>query len=128
MNLFRIFRPKPTLTDDEVAHGLRMMTFEGVASMAMFSVTTSGILAGFALALGANNLQIGFLASLPFITQLIQIPSILLVERLRLRKAISLATWIPAQLVWIPIALIPVLIEVPSPLAMTALLLLMGLR
>jgi hypothetical protein len=105
-----------------------MMTFEGIASLSMFSVTTSGILAAFALILGANNFQIGILAAIPFITQPMQIPAILLVERLRWRKAISLASWIPAQLMWIPIALIPFFIGVPHQLAVALLLLFMAVR
>lgn len=74
-----------------------MMIWEGIASTAFFRVISSGLLAAFALALGANNLQIGILAAIPFITQPIQIPVILLVERLRRRKAIVLASWEPAQ-------------------------------
>ena len=77
----RVFQPRPTLSDEEVARGLRMMTREGVASMGFNSITSSGILAAFALALGASNLQIGILAAIPFIMQLLQIPAILLVEK-----------------------------------------------
>lgn len=104
------------------------MTWEGVASMAMFSVTTSGLLAAFALALGANNFQIGILAALPFITQPLQIPAILLVERLRWRKAIALASWIPAQLMWLLIALIPLVVAFPSNAAVVMLLGILALR
>lgn len=107
---------------------MRMMTWEGVASVSMFSVTTSGLLAAFALALGASNLQIGILAGIPFITQPLQIPAILLVERFRRRKAIALLAWVPAQLIWIPVALIPFYIHTPHSLAITMLLLLMSLR
>jgi hypothetical protein len=64
-NLSMFLKPKPTLSDQDVRHGLRIMTWEGIASLAMFRVTTSGLLAGFVLALGANNLQIGILAAIP---------------------------------------------------------------
>ena len=43
-------------------------------------------MAAYALALGANNLQVGILAALPFITQLARLPAILLVERIRRPK------------------------------------------
>jgi hypothetical protein len=43
-NLTTFLKPKPTLSDQDVRHGLRMMTWEGIASLAMFSVTTSGLL------------------------------------------------------------------------------------
>jgi len=120
--------PKPTLSDQEMAKGLRWFTLEGMASLGFFSITTSGFLAAFALALGANNLQIGILAAIPFITQPLQIPAIPLVERLRRRKLISVLTFLPAQLLWIPIALIPVFIEVPGAGAVSMLLGLLAIR
>ena len=123
-----IFRPRPTLSDEDVARGLRMMTREGMASMGFSSITTSGFLAAFALALGANNLQIGVLAAIPFIMQLLQIPTILLVEKVRRRKAIATITWFVAQLLWFPMALIPVLMGTPGGGAISMLLGLMALR
>jgi MFS family permease len=123
-----LFKPQPTLSEDEVNYGLRMMTLEGVASLAMFSVTTSGILAAYALILGANNFQIGILAAISFITQALQIPAIFLVEKLRWRKAIALLSWIPALIMWIPIALIPFFVGIPSQLAVASLLLFMAIR
>jgi MFS family permease len=128
IRLFAWLQPKPVLTDAEVAHGLRMMTWEAIMANALYSVTTSGLLAAFALALGANSFQIGALAAIPFLMQPIQIPTILLVEKLRLRKAISVLAWFPAQSVWIPIALIPVLLPVPSGAAVYTLLGLFALR
>ena len=128
MNISAIFRPKPAISEDELKSGLRALTAEGVASMAMFSVTTSGILAAYALLLGANNFQIGILAAIPFILEPLQIPTIMLVERLRRRKLIVLATWFPSTLTWIPIALIPFFLDVPSAGAIAALLGLMCLR
>ena len=47
-------------------------------------------MAAYALALGANNLQIGVLAALPLIAQVVQLPAILAVERYRARKSIGL--------------------------------------
>jgi MFS family permease len=105
-----------------------MMTLEGIASLSMFSVTTSGILAAYALILGASNFQIGILAAISFITQPLQIPAILLVERLRRRKAIALLSWAPAQIIWIPIALIPFFVGIPSQMAVALLLLFMAIR
>lgn len=123
-----IFRPKPTLSREEVTRGMRMMTFEGMASMGFASVTTSGFLAAFALALGANNFQIGILAALPFITQPLQIPSILLVEKIKNRKAIAIISWFLAQLLWLPIALIPFFLITPSTEAISLLMVIMALR
>jgi len=104
------------------------MTLEGMSSLGFFSITTSGFLAAFALALGANNLQIGILAAIPFLTQPLQIAAIPLVEKIRLRKAISIGTWIPAQMLWIPIALVPFFLDVPSAGAISVLLGLLAIR
>jgi MFS family permease len=128
LKITHLFRPKPTISDDEVRRGLWYMTLEGMASLGFFSITTSGFLAAFALALGANNLQIGILAAIPFITQPLQIPAILLVERIRLRKAIALVTYLPAQMLWIPIALIPFFLDVPGAGAISMLLGLLAIR
>ncbi|MFC1977797.1 hypothetical protein ACFLWS_06015 [Chloroflexota bacterium] len=42
---------KSTISEQDVAHGLRMMTWEGMASMGFNSITASGFLAAFALSL-----------------------------------------------------------------------------
>ncbi|MFC2034098.1 MFS transporter [Chloroflexota bacterium] len=107
---------------------MKMMTREGMVSMGFNSITTSGFLAAFALALGANNLQIGVLAAIPFIMQPLQIPTILLVEKLRKRKIMAVSTWVLAQSLWIPMALIPFLIKTPSAGAISMLLGLMAIR
>ncbi|MDA1215795.1 MAG: hypothetical protein O2812_02850 [Chloroflexi bacterium] len=124
----RLFQPLATLTEQDVNKGLRMMTLEGTVSLGFFSITTTWFLAAYALSLGASNLQIGLLAAAPFLTRLLQIPSILLVERIRRRKAIAVLTWVPAQLLWIPAALIPVFIDVPGGLAISLLLGIVTLR
>ena len=49
-------------------------------------------MAAYALALGANNLQVGILAALPFVSQVIQAPSILVFEKVKSRNAIGLPT------------------------------------
>ncbi|MFC2041459.1 MFS transporter [Chloroflexota bacterium] len=128
MGFRKIFQPRPTLSEQEVKTGLRWLTWEGTVSMGFNSITTSGILVAFALAIGASNFHIGILAAIPFIMQLFQIPSILFVEKLRRRKAIAVLSWLPAQLLWIPIALIPVFLSVPGSTAISLLLVLMAAR
>ena len=96
--------------------------------MGFTSIIGSGFLAAFALALGANNLQIGLLAATPPITQLLQVAAVLLIEKLRWRKAITVLTWIPAQLFWFPIAAIPFIVPIPSPQAIALLLGMMFVR
>jgi MFS family permease len=128
LDLFSFWRPRPIITDSERSRGILWFSLEGMTALGLLSITTSGFLAAFALALGANNMQIGILAALPFLTQMLQLPSIWLVEKIRRRKAITLLTSIPAQLAWFIIAVIPFLVRAPSPLAISLLLVLMGLR
>ena len=128
MGLRERFSPKPTLSDQDIASGLRWLTWEGTAAMGFFSITTSGFLAAYALLLGCSNFQIGVLAALPFLTQPLQILVIPLVERFRQRKVIALASWIPAQLSWVLIALIPLFLDVPSSSAVLVLLVTIGIR
>ena len=123
-----ILRPKPFLSHKDSQQALRMIIWEGVASTALFRVVGSGLLAAFAIALGASNLQLGLLSAIPFITQPLQIPVILLVERLRRRKIIVLASWIPAQSMWILIALIPLFADGPSQLSVAFLLVFLACR
>jgi len=115
-------RPRDTLSDGEVQSGLKWLTREGTASMGYEAITSGGFMAAFAIALGANNTQIGILASLPFLTQPLRIPAVILIERIRNRKLISLLAAIFAQSIWIPIALIPLLIDSPSSVAVFALM------
>ena len=128
MNPLKLFKPRPTISDRELTKGLRWLTLEGMVSLGFNSITTSGFLAAFALALGANNLQIGILAAIPFIMQIVQLPSIWLVEKVRRRKAIAIISWFPAQLLWFLIALIPIFVFVPGKTAIYLLLTLMAFR
>ena len=121
-------RPSATLTDQEVGRSLRLMIWEGVASGALFSLGSGGFMAAYALALGANNLQVGILAALPFITQVAQLPAILAVERFRRRKAIGIPALFAAQLLWIPIGAVPFLLETPGAAAVSVVIGLMALR
>ena len=124
----RVFEPRPTLSEVEIQGGLRMLTWEGVTSMGLGSVTAGGILAAFALALGANNFQIGVLAAIPFITQPFQLLFVVLIERLRMRKVIAVPSFFIVQSLWILVALVPVFIDVPSAFAVSAILGLIAIR
>jgi MFS family permease len=122
MRLFKFLKPKPTISEKDITTGLRWLTLDGMVSQGFNSITTSGILAAYALALGANVSQIGVMAAIPFLMQTFQIFTILLVEKIRRRKAIAVISFFVAQLVWVPVALIPLLILTPSTKAVYLLL------
>jgi MFS family permease len=90
--------------------------------MGFNSITGSGFIAAFALLLGANNFQIGVLAALPFLTMPLQVTTVALVDRLRRRKVIAVTGWFASQSLWVPIALIPLFLDIPGAGAVSALL------
>jgi len=128
MNLSAFLKPKPTISDRDMNSGMRWFNFHGMASAGLFSIMGTGFIVAFALALGANNLQIGILAALPSLMQVIQLPAVWFVERFRRRKVIALMTFFPAQMLWFPIALIPLFIKTPSGGAISLLLILIASR
>jgi len=103
------FVVKESLTDADVQSGLRAVIRDGMASQAMATLTSGAFLVAFALKLGASNLEIGLLAALPPLMQLLQIPSIYLVEKIKIRRAISTYASTIRRLPWLMIALIPFL-------------------
>ena len=126
--MMRFLLPRSTLSDNDIESGMKWLTREGAATMGYSSITESGFLTAYALLMGANNFQIGLLAALPFLIQPTQFFMIAAVERLKMRKALSVATWMGAQATWIPIALIPVFFGGLSALSISALLGFVALR
>ena len=98
---------KDTLTEGEIQSGLRAVIKDGMASTSMVTLTGGAFLVAFALKLGASNLVIGLLAAIPPLAQLIQIPSVYLVERIRNRRLISMAASMGGRTFWLFVALIP---------------------
>lgn len=84
--------PQPQVTPAECERGLRLLVIEAAFSGGTTALTTGVILTAFALHLHASNAMVGVLASAPFLAQLLQLPAILMVERWRARKLISVVT------------------------------------
>ena len=121
-------KPSPTLSEREVRRSQLMMRWDSVMGGAMFSLGSGGFMAAYALALGANNLQVGILAALPPVSQIIQLPAILAIERFRALKVIAVPTWFLAQLMWLPIGAVPFLLDTPGMAAVVAVIALLALR
>jgi MFS family permease len=90
--------PQSHVSDAECARGLRLLVIEAAFSGGAAALTSGVIVTAFALHLGASNLMVGALASAPFLAQLLQLPAILLVERLRQRKRIAVLSSIVGRL------------------------------
>jgi MFS family permease len=103
------FRPDESLTEEQVKAGLRYVLRDGVASQAMGILTGGAFMVAFAVKLGASNFVIGLLAAIGPLAQLLQLPSIFLVEKVRNRRLITVVTAGLSRFCWLIIALIPFL-------------------
>ncbi|HSQ92706.1 MAG TPA: MFS transporter [Methanoregula sp.] len=104
-----MLNPKETVTDDEITQGLSYIIKDGLATQAMVTLTSGIFLVAFGLQLGASNTVIGLLAAIPPLAELIQMPAITVVEKIRNRRLVCVGASIIARIFWIVIALIPFL-------------------
>jgi MFS family permease len=80
--------PNSTLDDAAQRRGLRAYQADGVCSQIRDALLSGPLLVGYALLLGASNTEVGLLAALGPATQVLQLPTVALIERWRQRKAI----------------------------------------
>ena len=100
-------KPDSELSSEETDRALSKMIKQGVAVQVRTTLTESVFLVGFALLLNAPNTVIGILAAIPAVTQLLQIPSIILVEKIRNRRRLNFITQLGNRLGVLFMALIP---------------------
>ena len=110
---------KDSLTEEEFKGGLRGVTLDGLATRMTVTLASGAFLVAFALQLGASNSVIGLLASIPFMTHILQLPTVYLVEKLRVRRPISVFAAFTSRSALLVIALIPFLFPVDWPLSMS---------
>jgi hypothetical protein len=101
--------PVEKVSEAELEDGLGNLVKDGIYAQATGALTAGVLLVGYGLALGASNFVIGLLAAIPFLAHLAQIPTILLVERLRARRAISVTTLAVGRALLVPLAFLPFL-------------------
>ena len=102
-------QPQGELSDESVKSGLSYVIKDGVASQAMGILTGGAFLVAFAVKLEASNFVIGLIAAIGPLTQLVQLPAIFLVERIRNRRAIVVIAAGLNRLCWLLIATVPFL-------------------
>jgi len=113
-------RSADRVNENDVQVGLRALLYEGVCSQVMDSLTSGAFLVAFALLMGASNTVVGLLAAVSPLTQLLQIPTIYLVDRTPSRKALVVLNSFLSRVSWLVIAIIPWL--APSEQRVTVLL------
>lgn len=105
--MFSTLFPQERVTPEQTERGLRMLLLDGVCSQTMGVLTGGAFLIAFALKLGASNAVIGLIAAVGPLTQILQIPSIFVVDKLRRRKIIVVASSFASRLFWLPVAVLP---------------------
>ncbi|BCX47933.1 MFS transporter [Haloferula helveola] len=101
------YTPTDSLSEADQQKGLKVLFYESLSSHAMTLLVTGAFLPGMALALGASNFIIGLLASFAPIAQMAQIPAILIVEKVGLRKLLTVAFGLFSRLALVAAALVP---------------------
>ena len=90
--------PQPLVSPAERARGVRNLIVDAAAATAVGALNSGVVLLALALHIGASTLQVGLLAAVPLITQVLQAPTVALVEKLRQRRLIAVAALFVARL------------------------------
>jgi MFS family permease len=101
------WHPVPHVDDDSLRRGLRAFQGDGVCSQVRDSLLSGPLLVGYALLLGASNVGVGALSALGPATQVLQLPTVALIERWRARKAICWWAACIARITWLGVLVLP---------------------
>jgi len=119
------FETQQSLNESQTKVALKNIIRDGVASQAMGIFTGGAFLVAFAVKLGASNFVIGMLAAIGPLAQLLQLPSILIIEKIRNRRFITVTAAALSRVCWLIIALSPFIF--PANVALGVLLVLLML-
>src|SRR4028118_1281901 len=97
--------PPQKISKPEIRHSLRAVTCDGIFATLFYSITGGALLSNFLLDLGAGPVEIGMLASIPQLVNLLQPFGAYLADRKESRFGYSLRIFAPSRSLW----LIPVL-------------------
>lgn len=107
------------ITPLELERGTRRLMADAAFATIVGTLNSGVVLISYALLLGASASVIGLLAAIPFLTQLLQIPGVVLLERIRSRRLIAITCLFVARLA---LPLLAVLVFLPDrKLALTLL-------
>jgi len=87
--------------------GFKLTLYEAGFANVFTELTSGPRQIGFALLLGARDLQVGMLSALPHLANLSQLTASFLLERTGKRKALTLVTSGLSRLLWVAIILLP---------------------
>ena len=94
----RLTHTQGSVSPDELSRGMNRLMADAAFATIVGTLNSGVVLVAYALFLGAPPTVIGVLAAIPFLCQLLQAPAILLVERARSRRLISIGALLTARL------------------------------
>ncbi len=106
-HLFLKLLPQKNISDSDLNKGIRALVLDGSCAQSMLVLTSGAFLTAFAVELGASNFIIAIIAAIGPLCQILQIPSIFLVEKYHYRKLIVFSCAVTARVLWIPLAFLP---------------------
>ena len=107
-----VLSPKTTVSAGDLERGKQALVKDAAWASMVGALYGGVILVGFALELGATPWHIGLLSAIPFLAQVAQLPAIALVERLRQRKKIAVAS---VSISRVMISLLALVALIPDP-------------
>ena len=103
----RFWRPIPELDDAARRRGLDAFIGDGICSQVRESLHSGPLLVGYALLLGLSNTGVGLLAAIGPLTQILQLPTVALIERWRRRKVITWCAALASRVWWAAALVLP---------------------
>lgn len=100
-------QPTPTKEQVLLDRNLNLVIREGLASQAMTILTSGTFLIAYALKLGASDLQIGLITSIPLFANILQVVSIYLVQKTGSRKQVVVTCTAIGRSSYLLLALLP---------------------
>jgi MFS family permease len=101
--------PALSIRGPELRRALRLVTAAWGFGIVWMTIVTGSRLTNFARMMGLSDRHFGWLAALPFVASLGQLVAAVLIERTGLRKFQFMQCAIVHRLLWIPVALVPLL-------------------
>lgn len=100
-------RPVDQVSEKETERGLTMLILDGIFAQIMGVLIGGAFIVAYALKIGATNKIIGLLAAISPLAQILQIPTIFLIEKIRYRKFLVVLTVVLGRCLWLLIAMLP---------------------
>ena len=110
------WRPIAHLDETARRRGLVGFIGDGICSQVRESLHSGPLLVGYALLLGVSNTGVGLLAAIGPLTQVLQLPTVAMIERWRRRKAITMIAALLGRVCWSAALVVPWMVPIGARL------------